>query len=104
MRYDAFRQETWWRKNVAELFRENRDVKDQNQVKVLQDKVKSYRFFLKASKDLQTLLDDYNIGIPARDRIKKASRRVGLEVPEWPEEQQKRILDRDSIKSEPSSS
>ncbi|EFA78045.1 hypothetical protein PPL_08691 [Heterostelium album PN500] len=91
LRYPAIKQDRWWRANVRESFRENKHVKDEQEIKILQDKVKSYRFYLKAAKDLQNLLEQYNIGIPTRDRIVKSSQRVGLQVPEWPEERHKKI-------------
>ncbi|KYQ92528.1 hypothetical protein DLAC_06519 [Tieghemostelium lacteum] len=93
-RFNGFTYGSWWRVNLRELFRENKNVSDPQQVKVLQDKTKSYRYFLKSSRDIQELLDSYNIGIPARERIEKSSARVGFKAPEWPEARDKRIQER----------
>ncbi|EGC38226.1 hypothetical protein DICPUDRAFT_149107 [Dictyostelium purpureum] len=90
-RYNSFKYDPWWRTNVIQLFRENKDVTDPVEIQKLQDKVKSYRYLLKSSKDLSELLDSWNIAIPSRQRIEKSSQRVGLKVPEWPEDRELRI-------------
>ncbi|KAK5582513.1 hypothetical protein RB653_004098 [Dictyostelium firmibasis] len=91
LRYNTFKFDPWWRTNVIQLFRDNKDVTDPNEIKVLQDKVKSYRYLIKSSKDLSELLDSYNIGLSSRQRVEKSSNRVGLTVPEWPEDRDRRI-------------
>ncbi|EGG22117.1 hypothetical protein DFA_02007 [Cavenderia fasciculata] len=95
LRYRAFKQDSWWRNNVKELFRENKSVSDPKEIESLQSRVKSYRFYLKASKDIQNLLEEYNIGIPVRERLEKSSNRVGLKLPEWPEVREQQIRARE---------
>ncbi|EAL67588.1 hypothetical protein DDB_G0279627 [Dictyostelium discoideum AX4] len=90
-RYNTFKYDPWWRTNVIQLFRDNKDVTDPNEIRSLQDKVKSYRYLIKSSKDLSELLDSYNIGLSSRQRVEKSSNRVGLTVPEWPEDRDRRI-------------
>eukprot|EP01132_Coremiostelium_polycephalum_P000826 gene826-1033_t len=94
MRYPSFRHNPWWRINIRENFKSNKDVTDPKEIKTLQDKIKSYRYLLKSTKDLQDLLEEHNIGLGSRERIEKSSARVGLKVPEWPEARDKRIKDR----------
>ncbi|GAM19740.1 hypothetical protein SAMD00019534_029150, partial [Acytostelium subglobosum LB1] len=100
LRYNAFKSDSWWRSNLREIFRENRNVDDPDKIRVLQDQVKTYRFYLKSTKDLQTLLEEYNIGIPVRERVEKSSKRVGLQLPDWPEERHRIISDRTKARDE----
>ncbi|KAF2070713.1 hypothetical protein CYY_007967 [Polysphondylium violaceum] len=93
-RYQEYHHNHWWRNQITATFRENRDVKDPNEIKRLQDIARAYRYNIKSSRDLSELLDSYNIGIASRARIEKSSQRVGLKVPEWPEDRDKRIKER----------
>eukprot|EP01112_Ceratiomyxa_fruticulosa_P008241 TRINITY_DN2130_c1_g1_i4.p1 TRINITY_DN2130_c1_g1~~TRINITY_DN2130_c1_g1_i4.p1 ORF type:complete len:127 (+),score=36.74 TRINITY_DN2130_c1_g1_i4:130-510(+) len=84
----------WWSTTVIELFRQNKHLNDTEEINKHQQLAIHYTLHLRKSREQMGLFSQFKV-VDLRSSIKKMSELVGLGVPEFPEEREKMIEERE---------